>query len=683
MAQPWLFGAARAALRAQLARRSGYWRALLEMLALSSAASLLTYPLALVAGSPWTEIVALPLVLLQAGGAWRLAPGHGTIWRRGLRALSWSVLFGLLAGLVSWLCLRFVQHPALLYGRRFDDLNTALGPYLANYQLLTLGLFAPVRLLLVLWAAGRSRLRWQLAFSYLLVGVLTTLLLPIALIVTAGVASLFLVPTLVDPNDAAQRMAVAITPVVRRHAGPGEIDALLGRLLDGSAHLPTTDDQLSRELDRSDASAFSFNGVRRVLLVAPDGMVLASVGAGAAPAGAPLPDDERARVGLLIDRVSGGGCTSGRPLDGELIDSAACAIGDERAAPIAALVVENNVDVTYQWSAAVVRLTTFVLMGTNLVLNVIPLTIFVVLLVSIGSGYMLARRLTRRLERLAHATSAVAAGQLDHTVAVDAPDEVGRLGSDFNAMAAQLQAREQALAAAAARADALLQSNRRLVANVSHELRTPLATLRGYLEALAQEHGEHLPAHDLEVIQREAQRLTGLIDDLFTLARAEAQQLPLTLEPVDAAAVGRRLAETLAPLARRERQIEVVAALPPALPPVLADRKRLEQVLLNLIQNALRHTPPGGIVAIEGLAAGDAHVTLAVADTGVGIAPDELPLVFERFYRSDSSRARETGGAGLGLALAHELVAAMGGTVSAESQPGRGSRFSVTLCRAP
>jgi signal transduction histidine kinase len=172
--------------------------------------------------------------------------------------------------------------------------------------------------------------------------------------------------------------------------------------------------------------------------------------------------------------------------------------------------------------------------------------------------------------------------------------------------------------------------------------------------------------------------LTRLIDDLFTLARAEAQQLPLTIEPVDVGVRAQQLVETLAPLARREREIEIVSALPSDLPYALADRVRLEQALLNLLQNALRYTPPGGIVALEG-ASENGVVTITVADTGVGIPADELPLVFERFYRSDSSRARETGGAGLGLALVHELITVMGGTVAVESTPGRGSKFSVRL----
>lgn len=146
-------------------------------------------------------------------------------------------------------------------------------------------------------------------------------------------------------------------------------------------------------------------------------------------------------------------------------------------------------------------------------------------------------------------------------------------------MASRLEEREHALGAAADRSDALLQSNRRLVANVSHELRTPLATLRGYVEALEQEYGDTLPAHDLTVIHGEIERLTAMIDDLFTLARAEVRQLPLIVDAVDVTAMIRRLVDRLAPLARRDRQIELVYALPTALPLVRADRVRLESVV--------------------------------------------------------------------------------------------------------
>jgi signal transduction histidine kinase len=187
-----------------------------------------------------------------------------------------------------------------------------------------------------------------------------------------------------------------------------------------------------------------------------------------------------------------------------------------------------------------------------------------------------------------------------------------------------------------------------------------------------------LPGRDMEVIHAETERLTSLIDDLFTLTRAEARQLPLQLTSVDLFALVSRLAETIAPLARRQRSLELVTSLPDQLPLVLADTTRLEQILLNLIQNALRHTPPGGIIAIAAIAM-PTMVTISVSDTGEGIAAEDLPFVFERFYRGDSSRSRETGGAGLGLALVRELTEAMDGSVSVESTLGRGSRFTVCL----
>jgi two-component system sensor histidine kinase BaeS len=354
---------------------------------------------------------------------------------------------------------------------------------------------------------------------------------------------------------------------------------------------------------------------------------------------------------------------------------------DDRGVPIAMLLVESRIDSVAQFRAAMNRILTIVLLNTSAALSSLLVALLGILLMAGGSGYYLARGLTQRLERLATITGDLTAGDLARRIDVDAADEIGRLSADFNTMAARLQEREAALTVERDRAERALQANRRLVANVSHELRTPLTTLRGYLEALEQEVAQ-VPAHDLAVMQGEVGRLTALIEDLFTLARAEAQQLPLTLEAVDAGAVVHELTATLAPLARRERQIELVTALPADLPRVHADRARLGQVVLNLLQNALRYTLPGGIIAVEG-SAGDGVVTLAVNDTGVGIPPEELPLVFERFYRSDSSRARESGGAGLGLALVRELVTAMGGSVDVQSTPGRGSRFSIALAQMP
>jgi signal transduction histidine kinase len=186
---------------------------------------------------------------------------------------------------------------------------------------------------------------------------------------------------------------------------------------------------------------------------------------------------------------------------------------------------------------------------------------------------------------------------------------------------------------------------------------------------------------DLEVMERETRRLQQLIEDLFTLSRAEVGALEMRCEPIDVGALVRRVAETVAPLAWRTRRLEVVTEIPDDLPPARADETRLEQVLRNLVRNSTRHTPPGGIIALTAAAVPDG-VTIEVRYTGYGIAPDDLPHIWERFYRADNGRAHDEGGAGLGLALVKELTEAMGGTVAVNSTPGEGSCFRVTLPRA-
>ena len=660
-----------------LVARTGFWRALIEMTVLGNSLTLLIYPLVPSVGQATSGVLSLLSLSIYGLAAWRLAPSGGGLPRQGARVLAWVLLLGVLNGVIGWVLQTFLPYQSRFLGIRPEDLHMPLGIFVLSGMLLTISIFAPVRILVALWIAGRRRLRWQLTFSYLLVGVLTTLFILFTLLAFAGISSLSFAPPIAAPAENAQRATLALTPLVRHGIAPDQLNGVLQGMLDGNTRLPMA----ASSADESSALLPTFGGTRRLTLLRPDGVVLASAGKDAFSAGAPLPAGDAMHTALLVEHVrAGSGCLAGRPADGQLADSAVCAISDERGALIAMMLVEQDTDSAVQVGALVGRIILIVFLGASAVLTTLLIVILVILPLAFGVGYMLARYLTGRLERLAVATAGLASGNPAGRVKVDSTDEIGRLSADFNAMADRLEQREHALAETAERAEALLQTNRRLTANVSHELRTPLATLRGYLEALEQDHGDKLPAHDMAVIHSEMQRLTGLIDDLFTLARAEAQQLPLTIEAVDPKALVLRLVDTLAPLARRERQIEIVAALPDELPQVLADRGRLEQVLLNLAQNALRHTPPGGIVAFEG-AARDGMVTLGVADTGVGIAPDELSLVFERFYRGDSSRARETGGAGLGLALVRELVVAMGGSVVTESTPGRGSRFSVTLRR--
>jgi signal transduction histidine kinase len=178
-------------------------------------------------------------------------------------------------------------------------------------------------------------------------------------------------------------------------------------------------------------------------------------------------------------------------------------------------------------------------------------------------------------------------------------------------------------------------------------------------------------------MEQEVLRLQGLIEDLFALSQAADGRLSLRLAPTDAGEVVRRLVETSAPLAWRQRRVQVLAEVGVDVPKARADEHRLEQVVSNLLGNAIRHTPPGGLVAAA-VGADDGVVRLEVRDTGSGIAPDELPRVFERFFRGRDGNG-ETGGAGLGLALVKELSEAMGGSVEAQSTVGEGSTFVVRL----
>jgi len=331
----------------------------------------------------------------------------------------------------------------------------------------------------------------------------------------------------------------------------------------------------------------------------------------------------------------------------------------------------------------------------RLLVNVLP----VLAMVTVGSlvvllavlppaalvSFLVARRTTRRVERLAATAEAFRAGDHAARVPGGGEDELGRLQSAFNAMAAELERTLGDLQAERDRVAALLEERRRLVAAVSHELRTPVATIRGYLEADLARWDDGPPAglrDDLSVMEREAERLQRLIDDLFTLARADAGGLPLALAPIDVGELARHVAETAAPIAWRAGRVTVVAEAQPGVPPALADPGRLEQALVNLVRNGVRHTPPGGIVALAVSAAPDT-ILVAVRDTGEGIAPDELPHIWEPFYRGTAARREDGGGAGLGLALVRELTEAMGGSVAVESTPGEGSCFTLRLPLAP
>jgi two-component system, OmpR family, sensor histidine kinase BaeS len=274
------------------------------------------------------------------------------------------------------------------------------------------------------------------------------------------------------------------------------------------------------------------------------------------------------------------------------------------------------------------------------------------------------RRLARPIHDLGTAAGRLASG--DYTATVTPPGlgpELDTLAAAFNAMAAALQATET--------------TRRRLIADAAHELRTPLATLDAYLEGLADGIREPSP-ETWELLAGQTARLRRLADDIALASRAEEGQLPLHPVPVDIC----RLVSAAIQAARPgydAKSVELAAPLAVGLPQLTADPDRLAQVLAGLLDNALRHTPPGGQVTVSTGGAGQ-NLTITVTDTGEGIAPEHLPHIFERFYRSDTARDRTRGGSGIGLTIARALVAAHGGTLTAASDgQGAGARFTITL----
>jgi signal transduction histidine kinase len=275
-----------------------------------------------------------------------------------------------------------------------------------------------------------------------------------------------------------------------------------------------------------------------------------------------------------------------------------------------------------------------------------------------------ARGILRPVGALTAAARRMEQGDLSQRVRVSSRDEIGQLAHAFNGMADSLARTEQL--------------RRTMVADVAHELRTPLTNLRGYLEALRDGVAEPCP-ETIDSLYEEALLLAHLVDDLQDLSLSDAGRLSLRREAVDVAAL---LQSTATALATRARQhgVQLVLEIGPRLPMVYADPQRIGQVVRNLLSNALTYTPPGGTVRLCAHADGPA-VRIEVRDTGCGIRPEHLPNVFERFYRADPSRARSTGGSGIGLALVKQFVEVHGGTVGVLSAPGQGSCFSFTLPR--
>ncbi|MFC1935477.1 sensor histidine kinase [Chloroflexota bacterium] len=275
---------------------------------------------------------------------------------------------------------------------------------------------------------------------------------------------------------------------------------------------------------------------------------------------------------------------------------------------------------------------------------------------------LLARKITDPIRRLTVAAQGIAAGRLNQRVSVSSRDEAGQLAKAFNHMANQLESAEQ--------------ERRQMLADIAHELRNPLSTLQGNLEGMLD---EVLPLEPGQVatVYDQTLLLSRLVDDLRLLSLAQAHQLPLERSAIDIGPLVHRVVEDFRPLAH-DRGIALHAKVPDQLPPALVDPQRISQVLANLLSNALRHVARGGRVAVA-VDQAPAVLQVSVTDSGPGISPQDMPHVFERFYRVDKSRSRTGGGSGLGLAIAKGLIEAHGGRIWATSEPGEGSTFAFTI----
>lgn len=284
--------------------------------------------------------------------------------------------------------------------------------------------------------------------------------------------------------------------------------------------------------------------------------------------------------------------------------------------------------------------------------------------VGIAGGVAASWLLAAPITKLANAAQAIGAGDLTARVELTHNSkEIDDLAQAFNKMADDLQRAAE------------LRSN--LMADVSHELRTPLTVLEGNLRA-ALDHVYELDEEQIANLYEQTRHLIRLVSELRELTLAEASQLPLTQEALDLRALVQESVAVFEPLAE-EKAVQLLIQVPPSLPLVNGDRSRIRQVLHNLLANALRHTPAGGEVTVA-LAQTAGRVRLTVQDTGEGIEPQHLEHIFDRFYRTDLSRSRETGGSGLGLAIVKAIVEAHGGEASASSGGvGKGTKFTIFL----
>jgi len=277
-------------------------------------------------------------------------------------------------------------------------------------------------------------------------------------------------------------------------------------------------------------------------------------------------------------------------------------------------------------------------------------------------GLFLSRQFLRPLSDLTRAIESMHEGNLDQQVQIRTRDELGSLAQTFNEMSANLHKANQL--------------RKQMTADIAHDLRTPLMVIAGYLEGMRD--GTFKPTPErFRVMSEEVSLLQRLVEDLRTLSLADSGELKLRLAPIAPGELLERVAASFR-VSAEAAGLTVQVETSPDLPELQMDSERMVQVFGNLVANAQRHTPSGGTITLAGRRHHES-VELTVQDTGSGIAPEHLPKIFERFYRADASRSSESGESGLGLAIARSIVEAHGGTISAESQLGKGTTMRIVL----
>ncbi|MBD2463897.1 HAMP domain-containing histidine kinase [Oscillatoria sp. FACHB-1407] len=279
-----------------------------------------------------------------------------------------------------------------------------------------------------------------------------------------------------------------------------------------------------------------------------------------------------------------------------------------------------------------------------------------------GLSYLVTKRIVQPLVQMEDITKQFGAGQMTARVPANEIPELDQLATSFNRMASSLADVEQ--------------RRRELVSDLTHELRTPLTVLNGYLEGLTDGTVEPSP-QIYALLGQQTKRMQRLVNDLQELSKMEAGYLPIDTLQVDLHSLLSSVVRTFADQLTAESPVTLSLKYPNDIPPVLADPQRVEQILANLLSNALRYTSVG-MITVEVTYKGD-FVWIAVTDTGIGIATEDLPHVFERFWRADRSRDRHSGGTGIGLAICRRLVELQGGTIEVESQLDQGSTFRFSL----